>query len=122
MKSVGGKSTKEKGDGNMTTGIHEQAASNATKEHFDVETSERRIWTAVLLQALEDWQSGNIRRQREAEKFFFSSEKDFATVCRGAGYEPSCVLLKLQRMKPVGQQSFKAPAWSWNLNPVAEAA
>jgi hypothetical protein len=122
MKTVGGKSTKEKGDGNMTTGIHEQATKETT-ESATGQISERRLWAAVLLQALEDWQSGNIRRQREAEKFFFSSEKDFATVCRGAGYEPSCVLLKLQRMKPVGQQSFKAPAWSWNLNqPVAEAA
>jgi hypothetical protein len=98
----------------MTIGIHEQAASNATKEHFDVQTSERRIWTAVLLQALEDWRYGNLRRQREAEKFFFDSQEDFTAVCRRAGLEPSSVLAKLQRMRVAVPKPLATSGWSRN--------
>jgi hypothetical protein len=105
----------------MTKGIHEQAASDATKEHFDVQTSERRVWTAVLLQALEDWRYGNLRRQREAEKFFFDSEEDFTAVCRRAGLEPSSVLAKLQRMRVSVPKPLTTPAWSRNLTLPAAA-
>jgi len=36
---------------------------------------ERRLWLAVLVQAVEDWQSANLRQQREAETFLFSDQK-----------------------------------------------
>ena len=105
----------------MTMGIHEQA-SKETMDMANDQISERRLWSAVFLQALEDWQGDSIRRRKEADKFFFGSEKDFATVCRGAGYEPSCVLAKLQRMKPVAPLSFSTSARSRSLNQLVAAA
>jgi hypothetical protein len=105
----------------MTIGIHEQASKEATKK-VGGEFSERALWSAVILQALEDWQSGNMRRRKEAEKFFFSSEKDFATVCRGAGLEPGSVLPKLQKMKTVARPSFNVSVWAGNANLQVQAA
>ena len=95
----------------MNRGTHEQA-SDETEEQYGVHLSERGLWVAVLLQAIEDWRSSNIRRQTEAETFFFKSEKDFAIVCRGAGLEPSSVLPKLQRMKNVANRSWAESIWS----------
>jgi hypothetical protein len=77
--------------------IYQDAASQAQEEN-DGGFSQRRLWTAVLLQAIEDWTSTNLRRQREAEKFLFQSKDDFARVCRGAALEPSTILSKLQRL------------------------
>jgi hypothetical protein len=105
----------------MTTGIYEQASKEAT-ETAGGEMVERNLWVAVLLQAFEDWRSGNMRRQREAEKFFFGSEKDFAAVCRAAGLEPSSVLPKLQKMKTAVRPSFDAPAWPGSVNLPARVA
>jgi hypothetical protein len=82
----------------MITGIHQQAAANASEERCE-RASGRQLWAAVLLQALEDWGSSNIRLRTEADKFFFENESDFATVCRGAGLEPGSVLNRLQKMK-----------------------
>jgi len=53
----------------------------------------------VLLQALEDWKSGNLRLKRAAEEFFFENGSDFARVCSGAGLSPETVLGKLRTMK-----------------------
>ena len=78
--------------------IHQNAANEA-KEVNSSEFSGRRLWTAVLLQALEDWQSGNARRKREAEKFLFEASADFSRVCTAAGLAPGSVLAKLQCMK-----------------------
>ena len=87
----------------MNLEIHGQA-SKSSKENYDFQVSDRRLWTAVLLQALEDWKSCNLRRRSEAEKFFFHSGSDFETVCRGAGLNPSSVISKLQKMKTTVQQ------------------
>ena len=93
----------------MNLEIHDQASKNS-KENFDFQMSEKRLWSAVLLQALEDWKSCNLRRRSDAEKFFFHSESDFETVCRGAGLNSSCVASKLQKMKTtVQKQPWFAP-------------
>lgn len=49
--------------------------------------SERRLWTAVLVNAaaVEDWRGGTPRVQREAQEFVFESDADFEMVCAGAG-------------------------------------
>lgn len=104
----------------MNTGIQEQKSDDA-EEQYAEQVSERSLWTAVLLQAIEDWRSGNIRRQTEAERFFFKSEKDFATVCRGAGLEPSSVLAKLQKMKDVANRSWTESVWSRKVSAPATA-
>lgn len=78
--------------------IYQDAADHAKDQCTD-QVSERKLWTAVLLQALEDWKSTNMRRKAEAEKFLFQSGPDFAKVCVGAGLVPDSVLSRLQRMK-----------------------
>jgi hypothetical protein len=80
--------------------IYQSMANRETSEQF----SERRLWTAVLLQALEDWNSGNRRQSKAAEIFFFESGEDFARACRGAGLSPESVLGKLKLMKQAGSQ------------------
>ena len=59
---------------------------------------ERRLWTAVLLQAVQDWQSVSARTRREAEAFLFESEKDFESVCQHAGIDPGSLQTKLKRL------------------------
>ena len=51
--------------------------------------SERRLWTAVLTLAVQDWRHGNLRKRREAERFLFEEKGDFNQVCSSAGLEPS---------------------------------
>jgi len=100
-KSNAGRGTKTRTEGmEMNIGIYEHA-STYSKDHDGEQISDRRLWTAVLLQALEDWRSTSVWRQMEAERFLFQSQKDFATVCRGAGLDADSVLSKLHRMKRV---------------------
>jgi hypothetical protein len=87
-----------KRQGEVEMNIHQEAAKNATSDDLK-EFSERRLWAAVLLQALEDWGSTNCRHRAEAEDFFFKNPEDFARVCRGAGLAPSGVLARLEKMK-----------------------
>lgn len=85
----------------------------SNQDHQDILT-DRRLWTSVLLQALEDWKSGNMRLKRAAEEFFFKSGDDFARVCRGAGRAPEDVLTRLQTMK-----AAMTPAPSFSLRQAA---
>ncbi len=88
--------------------IYENAAK--TQDEGSDQISERRLWTAVLLQALEDWKSSNMRRSAEAEKFFFQSGPDFAKVCLAAGLAPDSVSSRLGRMKKtMTQTSLRFP-------------
>jgi hypothetical protein len=64
-------------------------------EHAD---PERRLWVAVLLQAIQEWQVGALRISRAAEQFLFENEEDFEMVCQGAGIEPSSIRQKLARL------------------------
>ena len=57
--------------------------------------SERRLWTAVILTAVEDWRNGPLRAQRKAQEFLFEDDKDFARVCDWAGLEPGSLRVKL---------------------------
>ncbi|MGA8269169.1 MAG: hypothetical protein WB787_15510, partial [Candidatus Acidiferrales bacterium] len=60
---------------------------------------ERRLWAAVLLLAVDEWRSNNMRAHREAEVFLFESGTDFETVCFGAGLDPSTLRTKLKRLR-----------------------
>jgi hypothetical protein len=60
--------------------------------------AERRLWTAVLMQAVVEWRSDRMRAKREAEAFLFHNEKDFQIVCAGAGLDPSALRLQLLRL------------------------
>jgi len=94
--------------------IYQNMADSMSDQNHEENLSDRRLWTAVLLQALEDWKSGNMRLQRGAENFFFQSGDDFARVCRGAGLAPEGVLSRLQAMK-----STMAPVHSFSLRQAA---
>ena len=59
---------------------------------------ERRLWTAVVVMAVEDWRTGTLRSQREAQRFLFDDEKDFNEVCASAGLEPGSLRAKLLKM------------------------
>jgi|SRR5579871_3804307 len=60
--------------------------------------SERRLWTAVIIMAVEDWCSGNMRARREAQQFLFEDSNDFQEVCSAAGLDPSSLRAKLLRI------------------------
>lgn len=59
---------------------------------------ERRLWTAVLLQAVQDWQSNNVRAHREAESFLFKRPVDLESICYRAGLNPAVFQSKLKRV------------------------
>jgi len=94
---------------NMQIYAHE---SKAMTEGSELPVAEHNLWVAILLQALEDWQTGSLRRRKDAERFFFHCERDFAAVCRGAGLDPGAVLGKLQGMKESNHLSLEI-AWQY---------
>ncbi len=68
--------------------------NNVTEELI----SARRLWTAVLLNAVEDWRHGTLRARREAQEFLFENDQDFEMVCTAAGldaYDFRARLLKI---------------------------
>jgi hypothetical protein len=60
--------------------------------------SERRLWTAVLVVAVEDWRNGTLRAKRAAQRFLFENDRDFSEVCAGAGLDPESFRSKLLRI------------------------
>lgn len=75
------------------------ADSNRIEFEQDNAMLERRLWLAVIVQAVEDWRSSNIRRRNDAEAFFFHSRNDFASVCAKAGISEGSLLPRLQKLK-----------------------
>ena len=60
--------------------------------------SERRLWTAVMTLAIEDWRNGTLRARREAQRFLFDNDGDFNRVCGGAGLDPAGLRAKLLKI------------------------
>lgn len=60
--------------------------------------AERRLWTAVVVSAVEDWRTGTLRARREAQQFLFESKQDFELVCAGAGLDPGDMQTRLLRI------------------------
>jgi hypothetical protein len=83
--------------GNMTAQGQANSYSAITEEVI----SERRLWTAVLVNAVFDWRTGTLRAQRETQDFLFNDDQDFATVCSAAGLDCSDFRMRLAR---VGRQ------------------
>jgi hypothetical protein len=67
----------------MASQVSLDTQNNVTEELI----SERRLWTAVLVSAVEDWRGGTLRVRREAQEFLFESDVDFEMVCAGAGLD-----------------------------------
>lgn len=59
---------------------------------------ERRLWTAVLVMAVEDWRDGSLRAKRAAQQFLFEDDRDFEEVCAGAGLDPATLRSKLSKI------------------------
>jgi hypothetical protein len=83
----------------LNGGVMYTHTTNSNQYESNAELPERRLWIAVLMQAVEDWRSANVRRQKEAEAFFFDRRKDFASVCASAGLDAGNLLKGLARMK-----------------------
>jgi hypothetical protein len=74
---------------------------------------ENRLWTAVIVRAVEDWRMGTLRARREAQKFLFDDDRDFFQVCASAGLDPGVFRAKLLK---VGRRIAMQGAYS---NPIA---
>jgi hypothetical protein len=83
--------------GNMTA----QGQANSYNAVTEEVISERRLWTAGLVNAVSDWRTGTLRAQREAQDFLFNDDQDFAMVCSAAGLDWSDFRMRLAR---VGRQ------------------
>ncbi|HVB58638.1 MAG TPA: hypothetical protein VNE63_19715 [Candidatus Acidoferrales bacterium] len=59
---------------------------------------ERRLWTAVIITAVEDWRRGSLRAHRIAQQFLFENERDFNRVCADAGLDPGSLRGKLLKI------------------------
>lgn len=78
------------------TVIQTNHQSNVTEDCV----SERRLWTAVVARALEDWRTGTLRERRKAQQFIFEDHEDFERACFFAGLDRECLrsrLLKIGR-------------------------
>jgi hypothetical protein len=64
--------------------------------------AEKRVWTAVIARAVEEWISGPLGSQREAEIYLFNDDEDFPAVCRSAGLDPRTLRRKLIKLKDAG--------------------
>jgi len=63
------------------------------------ESNEQRLWRAVIASTVEEWVNGPLRRRREAEKFLFSDNDDFQTVCSSAGMNPKDLRYRLEKFR-----------------------
>jgi hypothetical protein len=71
------------------------ASQNTVTEEL---ISERRLWTAVIVVAVEDWRAGTLRARRAAQQFLFEDDGDFEQVCAGAGLDPQSFRAKLLKI------------------------
>jgi hypothetical protein len=60
---------------------------------------ETTLWRAVIARAIQEWISGPLRRQREAEQYLFDDNKDFPLVCQSAGMDSSRLRSRLARLR-----------------------
>jgi hypothetical protein len=77
-----------------TTQIHAVSGDSVTEEFI----GERRLWTAVIVNAIEEWKDGTLRARRAAQTFLFESDNDFFSVCASAGLDPSHLRSKLLKI------------------------
>jgi hypothetical protein len=81
-----GKGTKGRAVLNVQEGVTEECIS------------ERRLWTAVIAMAVQDWRNGTLRARREAQTFLFENQTDFSSVCESAGLEPDTLRNRLVKI------------------------
>ena len=59
---------------------------------------ENRLWTAVIVNAVDDWRYGTLRARREAQTFLFEDHADFENVCSRAGLDAESFRGKLLKI------------------------
>ena len=74
-------------------------AVNDESERPQESRAEARVWQAVLLQAVEEYQFGPLRVRRKAEEFLFNDSIDFAMVCSAAGLDVSRMRAQLKKLR-----------------------
>jgi hypothetical protein len=62
-------------------------------------TGEVRLWQAVVVRAIEDWMSGPLRQQRQAEHYLFDKNTTFAVACQSAGLNAEDLRARLTRIR-----------------------
>ncbi len=72
------------------------------------ESAEQKLWRAVIASTVEEWVSGPLRQKREAEKFLFSDNQDYRTVCFSAGINAEYLRCRLEKIR--SRQITEAPA------------
>jgi len=80
--------------GTMTAQVSSEMHNTVTEELI----SARRLWVAVLLNAVEDWRNGTLRPKREAQEFLFDSKEDFEMVCTAAGLDSGDFRVRLLKI------------------------
>lgn len=60
---------------------------------------ETRLWRAVIARAIQEWISGPLTRQREAEQYLFDDNSDFPRVCESAGMDSRQLRSRLARLR-----------------------
>jgi hypothetical protein len=61
--------------------------------------AEARLWQAVIVNTIQDWISGPLRLKREAERYLFGHDSDFALVCQSAGMDVGRLRKRLVRLR-----------------------
>jgi hypothetical protein len=82
--------------------VQGRKCAGETMESHDTVTedliAERRLWTAVVVSAVEEWKTGSLRARREAQQFLFENKDDFELVCAGAGLDPNDMRSRLKKV------------------------
>ena len=60
--------------------------------------AERRLWMAVMANAVEEWKSGTLKSRRSAQHFLFENDDDFNHVCACAGLDASNLRSRLLKI------------------------
>ena len=77
---------------------YDRAASSESVTEESI--AERRLWMAVVANAVEEWKSGTLKSRRAAQDFLFENDDDFNHVCACAGLDAGNLrsrLLKIGR-------------------------
>ena len=62
-------------------------------------TREQQLWQAVITKAIEEWLHGAGNRRRDAERYLFLDECDFAAVCQSAGMDAGYLRVRLSKLR-----------------------
>jgi len=62
-------------------------------------TFETLLWRAVIARTIQEWISGPLSRQREAEQYLFEDNRDFPLVCEAAGMDIGQLRSRLARLR-----------------------